>query len=188
MPTASAPAVPGASAFGSELTRPSPTSRGLGRCVSFLFRRQSVHTADGPRAGAVRLRRFWAVALWGRRLFAVGRRRGPSSSRFVPLRRPKRAASALKMLDFLLYPLLLSFPAHRCLFSIAFCSCRFLTIGIRSSPQRRKHSEPPDFGVSRLSGCWAAGPEVRGGLPGGGAGWPRGGRGAPPPRREQIGC
>ena len=38
-------------------TRPSPTSRGLGRFVSFLFRRQSAYTADGPRAGAVRLRR-----------------------------------------------------------------------------------------------------------------------------------
>ena len=91
------------------------------------------------------------------------------------------------MLDFLLYPLLLSFPAHRCLFSIAFCSCRFLTIGIRSSPQRRKHSEPPDFGVSRLSGCWAAGPEVRGGLPGGGAACPCGARCAPPPWLEHIG-
>ena len=38
-------------------THPSPTSRGLGCFVSFLFRRQSAYTADGPRAGAVRLRR-----------------------------------------------------------------------------------------------------------------------------------
>ena len=33
-------------------------SRGRVCCVSFLVRRQDMYTADGPRAGAVRLRRF----------------------------------------------------------------------------------------------------------------------------------
>ena len=52
------PAVPAASAVGSVFTHPCPTSRGHGRFVSFLFRRQSAYTADGPRAGAVCLRRL----------------------------------------------------------------------------------------------------------------------------------
>ncbi len=38
-------------------THPSPMSRGLGCFVSFLFRRQSAYTADGPRAGGRQCRR-----------------------------------------------------------------------------------------------------------------------------------
>ena len=48
--------MPPASAFGSVFTRPSPTSRGLGRCVSFRMGRGREQTAAGPRAGACRLR------------------------------------------------------------------------------------------------------------------------------------
>ena len=54
--------MPPASAFGSVFTHPSPTSRGLGCCVSFLTGRWCGQTANGPRAGAVRLRRFFGGA------------------------------------------------------------------------------------------------------------------------------
>ena len=48
--------MPPARAVGSVFTRPSPTSRGLGRCVSFRMGRGREQTAAGPRAGACRLR------------------------------------------------------------------------------------------------------------------------------------
>ena len=51
-------AVPPASAVGSVQTQTRPTSRGLVCCVSFRMKRSCGQTADGPRAGAVRLRRF----------------------------------------------------------------------------------------------------------------------------------
>ena len=44
-------------------TRPSPTSRGLGRCVSFRMGRGREQTAAGPRAGACRLRGVWRRCL-----------------------------------------------------------------------------------------------------------------------------
>ena len=78
-------AVPPASAFGSVFTRPSPTSRGLGRCVSFRMGRGREQTAAGPRAGACRLRGVGrrCLALWargaagmrGRRCLPCGQRR-----------------------------------------------------------------------------------------------------------------
>ncbi len=49
--------MPAASAFGPMETRVRPTSRGRARCVSFRMGRRWEQTADGPRAGAVRLRR-----------------------------------------------------------------------------------------------------------------------------------
>ena len=62
--------MPAASAFGALVTQDRPTSRGRSCFVSFLFRRQSAYTADGPRAGAVRLRRFGGRGDGGkRRLF-----------------------------------------------------------------------------------------------------------------------
>ena len=44
--------------LGAVYTQTRPTSRGRVCCVSFLVRRQDMYTADGPRAGAVRLRRL----------------------------------------------------------------------------------------------------------------------------------
>ena len=52
--------MPAASAFGPMKTRVRPTSRGRARCVSFRMGRRWEQTADGPRAGAVRLRRGYA--------------------------------------------------------------------------------------------------------------------------------
>ena len=47
-------------------THPSPMSRGLGCFVSFLFRRQSAYTADGPRAGGRQCRRPVPLAPYSR--------------------------------------------------------------------------------------------------------------------------
>ena len=52
------PTVSAARAFGALVTQARPTSRGRACFVSFPVQRQSAYTADGPRAGAVRLRRF----------------------------------------------------------------------------------------------------------------------------------
>ena len=52
----------GASAFGSGSTHPSPTSGGLGCCVSVRLGQRWEQTAAGPRAGACRLRRLGG---WG---------------------------------------------------------------------------------------------------------------------------
>ena len=70
------PTVSAASAVGGVFTRPSPTSRGLGCFVSFLFRRQNAYTADGPRAGAVCLRRLERRDGGGMRLRREGRKVG----------------------------------------------------------------------------------------------------------------
>ena len=59
--------MPAASAFGALVTQDRPTSRGRSCFVSFLFRRQSAYTADGPRAGVVRLRRFGGRGDGGKR-------------------------------------------------------------------------------------------------------------------------
>ena len=52
------PAVPAASAFGSDSTQTRPTSRGRVFCGAFLAARWCGQTAPGPRAGAGRLRRL----------------------------------------------------------------------------------------------------------------------------------
>ena len=56
--------MPAASAFGAVYTQTRPMSRGRVCCVSFLVRRQDMYTADGPRAGAVRLRRLGGCGQW----------------------------------------------------------------------------------------------------------------------------
>ena len=86
-------AVPPASAVGSVFTRPSPTSRGLGRCVSFRMGRGRKQTAAGPRAGACRLRGIGrrCLALWargaadmrGRRCLPCGQRRCRAARRIM---------------------------------------------------------------------------------------------------------
>ena len=93
-------AVPPASAFGSVFTRPSPTSRGLGRCVSFRMGRGRKQTAAGPRAGACRRRGVGrrCLALWargaagvrGRRCLPCGQRRCRAARRIMACRGRER--------------------------------------------------------------------------------------------------
>ena len=92
--------MPPASAVGSVFTRPSPTSRGLGRCVSFRMGRGRKQTAAGPRAGACRLRGVGrrCLALWargaagmrGRRCLPCGQRRCRVARRIMACRGRER--------------------------------------------------------------------------------------------------
>ena len=61
--------------------------------------------------------------------------RWPGASRFVPLREPKRDAPALKMLDFFVFPLLLSFPSflYRLRLCFAALKARLKCSGVRGS-------------------------------------------------------
>ena len=93
-------AVPPARAVGSVFTRLSPTSRGLGRCVSFRIGRGREQTTAGPRAGACRLRGVWrrCLALWargaagmrGRRCLPCGQRRCRVARRIMACRGRER--------------------------------------------------------------------------------------------------
>ena len=92
--------MPPARAVGSVFTRPSPTSRGLGRCVSFRMGRGREQTAAGPRAGACRLRGVGrrCLALWargaagmrGRRCLPCGQRRCRVARRIMACRGRER--------------------------------------------------------------------------------------------------
>ena len=92
--------MPTACAFGSVFTRLSPTSRGLGRCVSFRIGRGREQTTAGPRAGACRLRGDGrrCLALWargaagmrGRRCLPCGQRRCRVARRIMACRGRER--------------------------------------------------------------------------------------------------
>ena len=88
--------MPTARAVGSRSTNARPTSRGLGRCVSFQMGRGRALTAAGPRAGACRLRGDGrrCLALWargaagmrGRRCLPCGQRRCRVARRIMACR------------------------------------------------------------------------------------------------------
>ena len=92
--------MPPARAVGSVFTRPSPTSRGLGRCVSFRMGRGRKQTAAGPRAGACRLRGVGrrclapvgrgAAGMRGRRCLPCGQRRCRVARRIMACRGRER--------------------------------------------------------------------------------------------------